>query len=197
MSIYKEHIKELPKRIKALIEKYYDIESMSNNPKEATLLISFAMPLFCITGEKLTKCKNADQIKAKYFNGVIKDKHWFCKNISSNTIVGKTKNVDQIINGKPLLTSEREVLKTLSIFRNALAHGNIQFEESNASNNIENIIFCSLISLTYPEQGFDYCKISVLDFKNLILNICNYLIEHGINLIQLDTLIDQEFKNAA
>lgn len=197
MSIYKDHIIELPKRIKVLIEKYFDVECMSKDPKEATLLISFAMPLFCITGERLTKCKNSKQIKEKYFNGFIKDKHWFCTNLSSNTLVGKTKNIDLILNGKPLLTSEREVLKTLSVFRNALAHGNIQFEESSTSDKIENIIFCSLISLKHPEEGYDYCKISVLDFKNLILNICNYLIANSINLIQLDTLIDQELKNAA
>lgn len=197
MSSYKDHIMELPKRIKVLIEKYFDVECISKDPKEATLLISFAMPLFCITGERLTESKNKEQIKEKYFNGFIKDKQWFCKNLSANILVGKTKNIDLITNGKPLLTSEREVLKTLKVFRNALAHGNIQFEESSTSNKIENIIFCSLISLDNRNKGYDYCKISVLDFKNLILNICTYLIVNGINIIQLDTLIDQYYEEAA
>ncbi len=195
MSAYKDLIKELPKRILSLIENYYSFELKQNDSKETTLLISFAMPIFCISGEQLKKNNKYSNLKESIKNKV-RDSKWFSHNLSNNILVGKTKMPEMCYGGDCLVNHNHKTINNiLSIFRNALAHGNIQFEPHENSDQIKNIIFCSYISERNHEEGYLFCKISTCDFKQLLINVCNFMINSKIDSVDLAYILNTQ--NAA
>jgi hypothetical protein len=199
MSAYQDFVNELPRRIKYLVETYYEIEANKNDSKEVTLLISFAMPLFCISGESLKKPKKGDpvdskieKIKGKMLIPKIKNSTWLISGISSESKIGESKILRDCQGGKDLISSEKEAYTILKILRNALAHGNIQFETYRGTGSISRINFWSKKYADNKDAGYDFCTFSTPEFKRFIINMCNELITNKWSTDELNQSIDSQ-----
>ena len=194
MSSYTNYLIELPKRCKRLLKNYYELEKSNKDSYEVTLLLSLAMPVFCFTNEIIKKEATDDskilQIKkqieeAKFSESVLANK------ITDKTKIGTTKYLDDFSGSSPIIDSERKVLATISKFRNALSHGNIQFIKSSDNSGITDIIFSSIVSPNEPVKEYNFILIPVEEFKSLLLNWCEFLIKHDKNLEFIPILFNE------
>jgi hypothetical protein len=193
MSSYTNYLIELPRRCKILINKYFDLEKGNENSYEVTLLLSLAMPIFCFTNEIIKKeftDSKILQIKKQIEEEKFSESE-LAKNITDKTKIGITKFLDNFNNSSPIIYSERKVLATISKFRNALSHGNIQFIKSSDNSCITDIIFSSIVSPNDPVKEYNFILIPVEEFKSLLLNWCEFLIKHDKNLEFIPILFNE------
>jgi hypothetical protein len=199
MSSYQDFVNELPRRIKYLVETYYEIEVNKNDSKEVTLLISFAMPLFCISGESLKRPKEGDpvdskieKIKGNILSPEIKESTWLISGISTESKLGESKILRDCQGGEDLISSKKQAYTILKILRNALAHGNIQFETYRGTNSISRINFWSRKNAKNENDGYQFCTFSTAEFKRIIVNVCDELITNKWSTEELYQSIDSQ-----
>jgi hypothetical protein len=198
MSYYKDFLQELPKRSLKLLNSHYEIEKRSKNFNEVTLLISLAMPVFVITSE-LIKQKQTDKksrISEMYKSlndpktniGIFENKSekW---EYGIDESFRSLSEIKFIKDSKSIAKSGQVQLSVLSQIRNALSHGNIKFSKSN-TNEIAKILFRS--EKRKDVENADGTKVNnvvghhlnlipVDDFKILLENWCNFLINEDAN----------------
>jgi hypothetical protein len=157
------------------------------------------MPLFCISGEPLKKRKEGDpvdskieKIKGKILKPQIKKSTWLISGISSESKIGESKILRDCQGGKDLISSEKEAYTILKILRNALAHGNIQFETYRETGSISRINFWSKKYADNKDAGYDFCTFSTAEFKRFIVNICNELITNKWSTDELNQSINSQ-----
>ena len=197
MSAYQDFVSELPRRIKYLIETYYETESKKEDSKEVTLLISFAMPIFCISGELLKKNNitvdpKIIKIRDQILLPEIKNSGWLISGISSESKIGESRVPRDCQGGKDIISSDCQVFTILKILRNALAHGNIQFETYRSLDSISRINFWSKKHVGNENDGYQFCTFSTSEFKRIIINICDELITNKWSINELNRSIDSQ-----
>jgi hypothetical protein len=197
MSAYQNFVNELPRRIKYLVETYYEIEAKKNDSKEVTLLISFAMPLFCISGESLNLNNpkvdpKIEKIRKLMLTPEIKTSSWLISGISTESKIGDSKILRDCQGGEDLISSKKQAYTILKILRNALAHGNIQFETYRGTGSISRINFWSKKNAGNENDGYQFCTFSTTQFKRIIVNVCNELITNKWSTDELKQSIDSQ-----
>ena len=195
MSNYNDFLNGLPERTLELL-KYYDEEKDELKSYEVTLLISLAMPAFVITSEEIRHVAENDKIKVELDEMLVSNSFLLegvnhIKYGKSNGKLSFNKiNHSTITNS--LIESERKVMSTLKIIRNALSHGSIKLVP-NEAHKIDAIMFGSKntnskIEITGYENNNLQAKvineindwsllfINVGEFKQLLENWCSYLL---------------------
>ena len=198
MSHYKDFLQELPKRSLKLLNNHYELEKRSKNSNEVTLLISLAMPVFVITSELIKEKKTDKKSRISEIYKSLNDSKTnigIFENISEEWEYGLDESfrslseIESIKESKSIEKSGQVQLSVLSQIRNALSHGNIKFTESN-TNKIAKILFRSEKrkdlknadgALVNTVVGHHLNLIPVNDFKILLENWCNFLINEDAN----------------
>lgn len=200
MSNPKNYLIELPKRCNKLVQRYFEqeVDQKVAEKLEVTLLLSLATPVFCFSNEIEKKEEFSNKVNFSKLASAIGEKFFkspFIKGISEISTRGKAKKDQMSLSTTPtiLIKSEKDVGTIISIIRNALAHGNIQFI---GDPNIERIRFCSAKFKDKEMKIFEYyhfLELTINDFKVLLKNWCDYLIALDKDIVEVPELL----KNAA